>query len=298
MLFVPANNWRLIQSAKRGGPDAVILDLEDAVPIGEKETARWFVKDAILLLKEAGQNVTVRVNGLATGLTEEDLKFAIQEGVDSVMLPKSESKEDILELGRLMEKEEKEKELAKISMIPLLETAKGIFNAYEIATASDRVVAISFGAADYMRDFGRSYFTMSPDESELLYARSRLVVAARTARVRAIDTPFLGLIIDKEGLVRESKIASSLGFKGKLCIHPIHIEPINQVFSPSEKDVDSARKIVKEYEEAKARGLGATSVEGRMVDEATYKMAKETLMISDMIAKRKGNPKPSRGKLL
>ena len=287
MLFVPANNWRLIQSAKGERPDAVILDLEDAVPIGEKETARWLVKDAIRLLKEAGQNLTVRVNGLATALTGEDLKFAIQEGVDSIMLPKSESKEDILGLEKLMEKEEKEKGLGEIGIIPLLETAKGILNGYEIATASDRVVALSFGAADYMRDFGRSYFTMSPDESELLYARSSLVVAARVAGVPAIDTPFLGLIIDKEGLVKESKIASSLGFKGKLCIHPMHIEPINQVFSPSKRDVDSAKKIVEAYEEAKARGLGATSVEGRMVDEATYKMAKETLMISEMIAKKK-----------
>jgi citrate lyase subunit beta/citryl-CoA lyase len=226
------------------------------------------------------------VNGLTTGLTKEDLKFAIREGVDGIMLPKSESKEDILELKRLMKREEKEKELAKIGIIPLLETAKGILNAYEIASVSDRVLAISFGAADYMRDFGRSYFTMSPDESELLYARSRLAVAARTAEVLAVDTPFLGVITDKEGLVRESKIASSLGFNGKLCIHPMHIEPINRVFSPSEKDVDSARKIVKEYGEAKARGAGATSVEGRMVDEATYKMAKETLMISEMISKK------------
>lgn len=286
MLFVPANNWRLIQSAKRTAPDAVILDLEDAVPIGEKETARWFVKDAIVLLKKAGHNIIVRVNGLATSLTEEDLKFAFQETVDAIMLPKSESKEDILELEMLMQKEKKGKRIAKISIIPLIESAKGILNAFEIVTASERVIAISFGAVDYMRDFGRSYFTLSSDESELLYARSRLAVSARTAGVLAIDTPFFGLIIDKEGLIRESKIALGLGLKGKLCIHPMHIESINQIFSPSEKDVDLARKIANEYEAAKAKGLGATSFEGRMIDEATYKLAKETLVISAMIAKR------------
>ena len=289
MLFVPANNWRLIQSAKRATPDAVILDLEDAVPIGEKETARWFVKDASGLLKEADQNVIIRVNGLATSLTEEDLKFAIQESVDGIMLPKSESKEGILELEMLMQKEEKSKRIAKVSIIPLIESAKGILNAFEIATASERVIAISFGAVDYMRDFGRSYFTLSSHQSELLYARSRLVVSARTAGVLAIDTPFFGLIIDKEGIIRESKIASSLGFKGKLCIHPMHVEPINQVFSPSEKDVDLAGKIVKEYEAAKARGLGATSFEGRMIDEATYKLARETLITSEIITKRKAS---------
>ena len=286
MLFVPANNWRLIQSAKRTAPDAVILDLEDAVPIGEKETARWFVKDAIVLLKKAGHNIIVRVNGLATSLTEEDLKFAFQETVDAIMLPKSESKEDILELEMLMQKEKKGKRIAKISIIPLIESAKGILNAFEIVTASERVIAISFGAVDYMRDFGRSYFTLSSDESELLYARSRLAVSARTAGVLAIDTPFFGLIIDKEGLIRESKIALGLGLKGKLCIHPMHIESINQIFSPSEKDVDLARKIANEYEAAKAKGLGATFFEGRMIDEATYKLAKETLVISAMIAKR------------
>lgn len=287
MLFVPANNWRLIQSSKKVASDAIILDLEDAVPIGEKEVARWFIKDAIRLLKEAGQNVIVRVNGLSTGLTVEDLKFVIQEGVYGIMLPKSESKENILQLQCLIEKEEKAKKLAKICIIPLVESARGILNVFEISTASKRVSAVGFGAADYMRDFGRSYFTMSPNENELLYARSRLVVSARVAGILAIDTPFLGLIIDKEGLLRESKLASSLGFKGKMCIHPMHIDSINQVFSPSDEDVESATRIVEGFEEAKKKGLGATSIGGKMVDEATYKVAKETLTLSEMIAKKR-----------
>lgn len=287
MLFVPANNWRLIQSArKEAAPDAVILDLEDAVPIDDKETARWFVKDAIGLLREAGHNVVVRINGLATGLAEEDLKYAIREGIYGVMLPKVESREEVLELEGLLEREEKEKGLAKINIIPLIESAKGVLNAFEIATASERVVAIAFGAADFLRDFGLSYFTLSPDEKELLYARSHLAISARAAGIIAIDAPFLGPIIDKEGVVRESRIALSLGFRGKMCIHPLHVELVNQVFSPSEQDVELARKIIEGYERAKARGLGATSVEGRMIDEATYKMAKETLKVAELIAKK------------
>ncbi|MEM1537706.1 MAG: CoA ester lyase [Candidatus Nezhaarchaeales archaeon] len=283
MLFVPANNWRLIQSAKDEKPDAIILDLEDAVPMREKETARWLAKDAIGLLKEAGHNVVIRVNGLATGLTKEDLKFVIRERIDAIMLPKSESRDDILELEKLMEGEEGP---AEIGIIPLVESAKGILNVNEIVTASKRVVAVGFGAADYMRDFGRSYFAISPEETELLYPRSRLALAARVAGIPAIDTPFLGLIIDKEGLIKESKIALSLGFKGKMCIHPTHIEPINLVFSPSEKDVNSAKKVIEAYEEAKARGLGAASVDGRMIDEVTYKMAKEILALHEMVVKR------------
>lgn len=286
MLFVPANNWRLIQSAKEEKPDAIILDLEDAVPIDDKETARWFVADAVRLLKEAGHNVVVRVNGLTTGLTKDDLEFCIVKGVDAVMLPKSESKSDILKLEELLKNEENKKGVTEIGIIPLVETAKGIINVNEIASASERVVALAFGAADYMRDFGRSYFSISPDENELLYPRSRLALAARVAGIPPIDTPFLGLITDREGLIKESKIALSLGFKGKMCIHPRHIEPINQIFSPSEKDVNSAKKIIEAYEEAKARGLGAASAEGRMIDEATYKMAKETLRLHEMIIKR------------
>jgi citrate lyase subunit beta/citryl-CoA lyase len=287
LLFVPANNWRIIQSAREEKPDAIILDLEDAVPIEEKETARWFVKDAVKLLKESGKIVIVRVNGLSTGLTEDDLKFAVQKDCDAIMLPKSESMDDITELERLIENEEKEKGLTETSIIPLIESARGVINANEIVSASKRIVAVGFGAADYMRDFGRSYFSMSPQEIELLYPRSRLALAARKAEIPAIDTPFLGLMIDKEGLLKESKIALSLGFKGKMCIHPMHIEPINQVFSPSEKDFHLAKKIIKAYEEAMSRGLGAASVEGRMIDEATYKMAKETLMFCETIGKKR-----------
>ncbi|MEM2960935.1 MAG: CoA ester lyase [Candidatus Bathyarchaeia archaeon] len=286
MLFVPANNWRLIQSAKEEKPDAVILDLEDSVPIDEKETARWLINDAVKLLKEVGHTVIVRVNGLATSLTKTDLEFALEEGVDAVMLPKSESKEEISKLESLIENEENKKGLGKIRIIPLIESAKGIFNADEIVSSSKRISAVGFGAADYLRDFGRSYFSVSSDQIELLYPRSRLSVAARVAGIPAIDTPFLGLLIDREGLIRESKIALSLGFRGKMCIHPMHIEFINQVFSPSERDVDTAKKIIKAYEEAKARGLGATSVEGRMIDEVTYKMAMETLAMHETITKR------------
>jgi len=286
ILFVPANNWRLIQSARRERPDAIILDLEDAVPIEDKETARWFTRDAIKLLKEEDHTIIIRVNGLATGLTKIDLEFALQKGVDAVMLPKTESKEEILRLEKLIESEEEKKGLSETRIFPLIESVKGIFNVDDIVFSSKRICAVGFGAADYLRDFGRSYFSISPDQIELLYPRARLAIAARAAGLPAVDTPFLGLIIDKEGLTKEANIALSLGFKGKMCIHPAHIEILNKIFSPSEKDVEMARKIIKAYEEAKARGLGATSLEGRMIDEVTYKMAVETLNMHEIIIKR------------
>lgn len=288
MLYVPGNSWRMIQRALRERVDAVILDMEDAVPIGEKETARWFVKDAVKPLRQAGLDVYVRVNGLATGLTAEDLEFVVQEDLSGVMLPKSETRENILELEGLIEAEEKKKGLkpGSVSIVPLIETAKGILNAFDIVNASKRVAASGFGAGDYMRDLGRSYIAMSPEETEILYARSHLALASRVAGVPAIDTPFFGLIIDREGLVKESRMAAQLGFKGKQVIHPTHIDPVNQVFSPSEEEIESAKKVIEAYKEASARGLGAASLEGRMIDYATYEMAKDLLAFAEAIAER------------
>jgi citrate lyase subunit beta/citryl-CoA lyase len=296
LLFVPANNWRLIESAKRAlDADAIILDMEDAVPIDDKETARWFVKDAVKELKDVGHTIVVRVNSIASGLAKDDLKFAVQEGVDAIMLPKTESKEDVVVLERVLEEEEKQKSLNPIAIIPLIESARGVLNAYEIASASKRVIAIAFGAADYLRDLGRSYFTLSPDEHELLFPRAQLAIAARSAGIYAIDTPYLGLLIDLKGVQKEAEIALKLGFKGKMCIHPSHVKIINEVFTPSEKEIELARKIVNAYEEAVKRGLGATSVEGRMIDKATYDQAKALLITIEALKekeKRLGKKQP------
>ncbi|MEM2214771.1 MAG: CoA ester lyase [Candidatus Nezhaarchaeales archaeon] len=288
LLFVPGNNWRLIESAKKiVEADAIILDMEDAVPIDDKETARWFVRDAVRELKDAGHFVVVRVNSISSNLMEEDLKHVVQEGVDAIMLPKAESREDVVKLEELLAKEEGLKGLASISVIPLIESARGVLNACEIALASKRIIALAFGAADYLRDLGRSYFTLSPEEYELLFPRSQLVLASRNAGIAAIDTPYLGLIIDLEGVARESKLALSLGFRGKMCIHPSHVRIINEVFTPSEKEVESAKKIVDAYEKAAEQGLGATSVEGRMIDKATYDQAKELLTLIEMLRRKR-----------
>jgi len=194
MLFVPGNSWRMLMGSGKEGADAVIIDLEDAVPVGEKETARVFARDSINLIKAEGVDVFVRVNGMATGLTAEDIKAVACEGLDGIMLPKAESKEEIIQLDKWIEEEEKEEGLKPhtLVIIPTLETAKGVLNAHEIAVSSKRVIALSFGAADFLRDLGRSYATMSADETELLYARSQISIAARAAGVLAIDTPFLG----------------------------------------------------------------------------------------------------------
>lgn len=284
MLFTPGNNMRMIQKAGTLGADAIILDLEDAVPMADKETARIFVRDSIEDLSVKGPDLFVRVNALTTGLTEEDLEWVVQKGLVGIVLPKVESTDDLVKVARLMDQQEKKKgiEPGTLALVPILETARGVLNADEIATASQRVIAVAFGAIDFARDMGIS---LSREGTELLYARSRVAMSARAAGVQAIDTPWID-IADKEALVQEAKMARQLGFRGKLLIHPSQIEPINPVFSPSESQVEYAKKVVEAFQRAEARGLGAISLEGKMIDIANFRQAEEVLSLAEAIAQR------------
>jgi citrate lyase beta subunit len=165
--------------------------------------------------------------------------------------------------------------VGSMRVIALIETAKGVLNSFEIASASERVVAVAFGAGDYYRDLGKDITSVSREENELLYARSHIVNASRALGVQAIDTPFLGSLTDKEAFLAEVKLAAQLGFKGKQCIHPSQIQPINSVFSPSKQEV-----------EAQSKGLGVMSFEGKMVDRMNYRQAKDLLENAQMIEER------------
>ncbi len=292
MLFVPANNWRMIVSALSGFEDAVILDLEDACPAEEKETGRIFARDSIPMFKERGIDVFVRVNSMATGLTKEDLSYVVVEGLDGIQLAKTESKEEIAELDKLLQEEEKKKglKLGNICIIPLLESPKGVLAVSEIISTSPRVAAVSFGAGDFLRELGAGFAITRLTAEEyfplILYARSIISLAAKVAGIPAIDTPFFGTLIDTEGLIKESQKAKLLGFSGKLLIHPRQVEPVNRVFTPSKEDIEFARQMMEAYEEAKARGLGAASFGGRMIDYAMYNMATQLLAIADTIAEK------------
>jgi citrate lyase subunit beta/citryl-CoA lyase len=282
----------MIMRATTEMQDAIILDLEDAVPIAEKETGRVFARDGIPILKAKGIDVFVRVNSLGTGLTEKDLGYVVVEGLDGIMLPKSETKEQIVKLDRFLKKEEVKKGMkpGSISILPLLESPRGVLNASDIATGSKRVVALGFGAGDFLRELGEGFAIarLSPDEyfPMILYARSRISIAARVAGVPAIDTPFFGLLIDTEGLERESSKAKLLGFKGKMLIHPRHVQPVNQVFSPSKEDIEFSKRMIDAYKEAEAKGLGAASFGGRMIDYAMVSMGEDLLSKAEAIAEK------------
>ena len=288
MLFVPGNNMRMIIKAAAVSSDAIILDLEDAVSLSDKETARIMIRDSIKVLKLRGSCLFVRVNALATKLTAEDLRFIVVEGLDGIMLPKTETKTEVLELDGMLEEAEKASEFnpGSLKIVPLIETAKGVVDAYEVASASKRVVAVAFGAGDYCRDLGRDVSQLSSEQTELLYARSQIVNGSIAAGVQAIDTPFLGLLTDKEGFMKEAVLALQLGFKGKQVIHPTQIEFVNETFAPPRDEVEYAKRLAETFEEAQARGLGAISFEGKMIDYMSYKQAKDILSFVELIVEK------------
>lgn len=285
MLFVPGNNMRMINKASKLEADALILDLEDAVPMNFKETARIFVRDSIKQLKSSTHaHVYVRINSLASGLFQEDLDYIICEGLDGVMIPKSEVKKDISKIDTIICEKETEIGLKKgeISLIPLVETAKGAVNAYDIASANKRIVAIGFGAVDFVAD---TRIQLSKDGLEILYPRSCISIAAHAAQIQPIDTPWIN-IQDAKGLIEDSKTARHLGFAGKMAIHPLQLEPINEVFSPSRGEIEDAKKIVKAFGEAIKSGVGAISIDGKMIDYANFRQAEEVIVLAESIEKR------------
>lgn len=283
----------MINSAMQETADAIILDLEDAVSLEEKETGRIFARDAIPMFKEVGVNVFVRVNSTGSGFLEEDLDYVVVRGIDGIMLPKTETKDEVVKLAQLLEKEEEKKrlEVNRVGIVPLIESPTGVHNVFDLASASSRVMGVAFGAGDFLREMGVGFAITRLSAEEyfpaILYGRSRIAQAAKVAGVEAIDTPFFGLLIDIKGLAKEAEAVKLLGFTGKQVVHPRHVDPVNNVFAPSEADIAYARAMVKAYEEAKARGSGTASYGGRMIDYAMHKMGVELITKAEEIEKKR-----------
>ncbi len=279
ILFTPGNNMRMIQKIPTLTADAVILDLEDSIPMIEKDTARVFIRDSYESAGSGSAALWVRVNGFTTGLTAQDCDFIVQKGLAGIMLPKVESKEDVQKLEPILDKLERKRGLEALPLIPTIETAAGVMSAYEIAKASKRIVALGFGAVDFTRDMGT---VLSKNGTEIFVARSLVAMASRAARIQALDTVFID-IADKDGLIADSQQARQLGFKGKFLIHPGQINPVNQVFSPSTKEIEYAKKVINAFKEAEAKGRGAASLDGRMIDIPVFQQAQDLLSLADAI---------------
>lgn len=294
LLFVPGNRLNMIEKARHLPADVLVLDLEDSVPSLEKASARALVRDSLARLaperrggekaKQKGRKVFVRINSLASGLAQEDLESVITPGIDGISQPKPSSARDVTEVAAIITRLEKERGIAAghVKLLPWVETAKGLLHAFEIASASPRVVGISFGAEDFTLDTG---MMRTEEGSELLYPRTMVVIAAKAADVIAVDTPYNNFR-DEAGLINEARLARRLGFEGKFLIHPSQIEPVNRIFCPSPEEVAHARRVVAAFEAAAAQGFASTSLDGKMIDIPIANRARKLLMVADSIARR------------
>ena len=280
MLFLPGNTPNMIINGGTLRADSVILDLEDSVSPDEKDSARILVRNSLKAI-DFGCETIVRINSLDTEYCVSDLEEIIPCSPDVIMPPKSSCKADMLRLDEMITALEKENgiEVGKIKLMPLIETALGIENAFEIASATKRITAIFLGGEDFSADI-RAKRTKSGEE--ILYARGRMVVAARAAGIDVYDTPFTDAF-DDEGLVADAKFAKSLGFTGKAAVAPRHIYAINEIFSPTATEIKYAREVITAIEEARKLGKGAVSLRGKMIDPPIVERAKQILEAAECI---------------
>jgi len=286
LLFAPGNEPRKIDKVATFGADGVIADLEDAVPDDAKIAARELVKAALPRLH--GGFVAVRVNGLHTGLTEGDVAGIVAPGLDGVVLPKTESAEHVRTLDVLLARAEADAGLVpgQLKILPLVETARGLLAGPEIAAASPRVVTLCFGSGDFTRDLELPSLRWSVEGTELFYARARMVVDARSGgRGRPIDGPFLS-VRDAAGFEADCLVARSIGFQGKLCIHPAQVAAANRLFSPDPDEVAFCRRVAAEFAAAVALGSASITVDGVFVDYPIAEKAERIIRTAEALAAR------------
>ena len=275
MLFLPGNTPNMIINGDALGADCIILDLEDAVSPDEKDSARLLVRSAMKNMGFRGVEITVRINSIDTEYWRDDLDAIIPLKPDFIMPPKSGCAEDIKKIDAYITGIEEKCGMDKggVKLIPLIETALGVENAFNIATASKRVAALFLGGEDLTADL-RCKRTKSGNEID--YARTRLVCAARAAGIDVYDTPFTD-VNDDEGIIADAEYAKSLGFSGKAAIAPRHVRTINEVFSPSLKDIQYAQDVFEAIRLGKEQGKGAVSLRGKMIDKPIVERARQTL---------------------
>ncbi len=285
ILFVPAHRPRFIEKAPESSADAICLDLEDSVLWSEKPKARDAAREAIPSMPRTGYMLLVRVNGLQTGLLEEELEAVVGPGLDGISLPKADTGQTMQHVDRVLTRLEKTRGMpvGQVKIIPWIELAIGVVNAYEICTSTPRCIAASFGAEDFATDMG---LKRTREGEEVAWPRAATAVACKAADVLPIDTPDPDYT-DLEHFERDCRRALGLGYRGKYCIHPRQVEVCNRVFSPDPAEVEEARKVVEVFErEGVARGLGAIAVDGKMIDTPIYVRAQRLLAWAEAAGKR------------
>lgn len=268
LLFVPSIVDRFVERAHERGADLVCLDMEDSVPPAEKANARPKVQHALKTIPKTGFLLYVRVNGLDTGLLEEDLAAIVCPELDGISLPKAHTPEIVRQVDHYLTLLEVMRGIpvGTIKMIPWIESAQGILNAEAICKASPRLVGAAFGAEDYTVDL---QIERTKASKEVEWARFMVAVACRAAGIAAVDPPEMDFQ-DMEQLERDARFARSIGYKGKFCIHPSQVEVVNRIFAPTEAEIEYAKRVVQAYEEAERQGRGAVSLEGTVIDRPVY----------------------------
>jgi len=271
-LYLPGNQPKFMINAGLHKPDGVILDLEDSVSANEKDAARILVRNALRSVDFYGAERMVRVNPGEMGM--QDISAIIAHNVHLLLIPKAEDRQTIQAFSTHIEKEKQRLQVEQdIFLMPIIESAKGVLNAYEIAAASPMNVALAIGLEDYTKDICTS---RSADQKESFLARSMVVNAARACGLQPIDTVFSD-VTDMAGLRASVREAKQLGFDGKGCIHPRQIHVIHDAFAPTEAEITKAKAVYLAFEKAKARGLGVVSLGSKMIDPPVVKRALKTI---------------------
>jgi citrate lyase subunit beta/citryl-CoA lyase len=300
LLFIPGNNKRFLEKSKFLYPDILCFDLEDSVPISEKTIARDMIIESLSSPNKAENpidinnnnnaanyknkelpQIFVRINSFESGLYEQDLEYVICERLAGIVIPKVNSASELEKITEIIANLEKKRNIQKtLRLIPSIESSQGVVNSYDIAKFNERVCSLMFGVFDYLYDMKLDY---ENEGLEYSYARAKIPVDARAAGIPALDSIWQK-VDDLDGLQRDAKIAKRLGYAGKSIIHPKHIEPVHNVFVPSQNEIEWAKKVVSRLNQIQEKGdkRGAFKIDGRMIDAVHFKQAK---LILDFIAK-------------
>lgn len=285
MMFVPGNNPGMLINAGIYGADTIIFDLEDSVALSEKDAARHLVYNAMKFINYSCE-VAVRINHISTPFGYKDLETILAVKPDLIRLPKAETAADIEEIDEIITAAEIKHGFlpGSIKMMAAIETAKGIRNAYSIATASSRMVALAIGGEDYLADLQTS---RTKDGKEFFAGRGQLILAAREAGIHAIDTVF-GDVNNEEDFIAETRRIKEMGFDGKSVVNPRQINIVHEIYTPTEKEIDYAQRVIAAYEESLARKSGVVSLNGKMIDIPVVKRAQRTLAYANAVGKYEG----------
>ena len=287
MMFLNVQKPGLIKDPYIYKPDSIMLDLEDAVAEKEKDAARFSLYHALQEIDYHGVERVVRINGLDSPYWKEDIRCAVAGGCDAIRIPKTESAQDVKAVETEVENAEKEFGIpeGRTLIMAALASARGIMKALDICEASERLFGIALSGGDYTKDL-QTHITGTG--VELMGARQNMVIAARAAGVQCFDTVYTDLD-DMDGFKKDVETIHLMGFDGKSIINPRQIEVVHEIFTPSQKDIIFAEKVVKEIDDKKAKGIGVFTVDGKMIDIAFYDGAKRTIELAKASGVYKGD---------